>query len=99
MSTSPAADHPGDGAPQGRRLSPVAWLLAGLIHAYRLVRAGRPSPCRFEPSCSQYGLDALHEHGALRGGWLTLRRIGRCRPGGGLGYDPVPLSTRKAAHV
>lgn len=81
------------------RRNPVALVLLALIHLYRLVRAGRPSPCRFDPSCSQFGLDAITQHGALRGGWLTVRRIGRCRPGGGMGYDPVPPLPRKAAHV
>ena len=83
----------------GRRPSPLALVFIGAIKAYRLVRTGRPTPCRFDPTCSSYGLDAVLNHGALRGAWLTLRRIGRCRPGGGMGYDPVPLSTRKAAHV
>ena len=46
--------------------------------------------CRFAPSCSRYGLDALERHGALRGSWLTARRILRCHPWGGSGDDPVP---------
>jgi uncharacterized protein len=49
-----------------------------------------PSSCRFSPSCSQYGVEALKKHGALKGGWLTLKRISRCHPWGGSGYDPVP---------
>lgn len=49
----------------------------------------RPS-CRFIPSCSQYMLEAVEKHGVRRGLLLGLRRIGRCRPGGGYGYDPVP---------
>jgi putative membrane protein insertion efficiency factor len=49
-----------------------------------------PSSCRFTPSCSQYGVEALKKHGALKGGWLTLKRISRCHPWGGSGYDPVP---------
>jgi uncharacterized protein len=64
-------------------------LLLG-IRAYRYVRAGRPSPCRYWPSCSAYGLEAIERHGALRGGWLTVRRLGRCHPWGGHGADPVP---------
>jgi putative membrane protein insertion efficiency factor len=51
---------------------------------------GRPSPCRFTPSCSSYALEALEVHGTLRGIWLTLRRFIRCRPFGPSGYDPVP---------
>lgn len=46
--------------------------------------------CRFNPSCSQYMIDAIREWGALKGVWLGLRRIGRCHPWGGHGYDPVP---------
>lgn len=64
-------------------------LLLGVAF-YQAFRRGRPSPCRFEPSCSVYGAEALTRFGALRGSWLTIRRIGRCRPGGGFGLDPVP---------
>ena len=46
--------------------------------------------CRFQPTCSVYAIDALRAHGALKGGWLTLRRLLRCHPLGGSGYDPVP---------
>lgn len=46
--------------------------------------------CRFEPSCSTYAIEALQLHGALRGSWLAARRISRCHPWGGSGYDPVP---------
>lgn len=46
--------------------------------------------CRFVPTCSQYAVEALRKHGPLRGSWLTLRRILRCHPWGGSGYDPVP---------
>jgi len=49
-----------------------------------------PSSCRFTPSCSNYGIEAFKKHGALKGFWLTLKRIGRCHPWGGSGYDPVP---------
>jgi putative membrane protein insertion efficiency factor len=48
--------------------------------------------CRFQPTCSHYSLEALRIHGALRGSWLTLRRILRCHPLGGHGFDPVPQS-------
>ena len=46
--------------------------------------------CRFQPTCSEYTIEALREHGALRGTWLAGKRIGRCHPWGGSGYDPVP---------
>jgi putative membrane protein insertion efficiency factor len=65
-------------------------VLAGLIRLYQVAASPFPSPCRFSPSCSAYALDALDRHGALRGGWLALRRIARCHPFGGSGYDPVP---------
>lgn len=45
--------------------------------------------CRFEPTCSRYFLEAVETHGVLRGSWLGLRRLGRCQPWGGQGYDPV----------
>ena len=49
-----------------------------------------PPSCRFTPSCSQYGVEALQKYGALKGGWLTLKRLGRCQPFHPGGYDPVP---------
>jgi putative membrane protein insertion efficiency factor len=49
-----------------------------------------PPTCRFAPSCSAYAIEALERHGAFRGGWLTLKRLLRCHPWGGSGYDPVP---------
>lgn len=64
--------------------------LTGSIRMYQRLRDGRPSPCRFEPSCSNYALQAIETHGALRGGWLSVRRLSRCRPFGGKGWDPVP---------
>ena len=49
-----------------------------------------PPSCRFQPSCSAYAITALRRYGALRGGWLAARRLLRCHPWGGSGYDPVP---------
>ena len=46
--------------------------------------------CRFTPTCSQYGVEAIKKHGPFTGGWLTLKRIARCNPWGGHGHDPVP---------
>ncbi|MEL7000607.1 MAG: membrane protein insertion efficiency factor YidD [Pseudomonadota bacterium] len=74
-------------------MSPLAWIVALPIRAYRLV--GSPwvgRNCRFAPTCSEYALEALERHGAFRGTWLMVRRIARCRPRGGSGYDPVPGS-------
>ena len=69
---------------------PVARLLVMFIRAYQLARLGRVSPCRFTPTCSHYAIEAVSHHGAWRGLGLALRRLGRCRPGGPSGYDPVP---------
>ena len=72
-------------------MSPVAHVLWGVVRGYQLLLSPLlPPACRFEPSCSRYALEALTVHGALRGGWLTLRRLLRCHPWGGMGYDPVP---------
>ena len=60
------------------------------IRLYQLLRANRPSPCRYVPSCSEYAVEALERHGVHRGGWLAVRRLSRCRPLGGTGFDPVP---------
>ena len=69
----------------------TARLLRGVIHLYRgTLSPLLPRACRFEPSCSAYGLEALSLHGAGRGSWLTLKRLCRCHPWGGYGYDPVP---------
>jgi putative membrane protein insertion efficiency factor len=46
--------------------------------------------CRYTPTCSQYGMDAIKKYGGFKGGWLTLKRIARCNPWGGHGHDPVP---------
>jgi putative membrane protein insertion efficiency factor len=69
---------------------PVARALLALISLYQTARAGRPSPCRYWPTCSAYGHEAIARHGATRGGWLTLRRVLRCHPWGRSGVDPVP---------
>jgi uncharacterized protein len=71
-------------------MSPLARALHAAVRGYRRLSAGRASPCRYDPSCSAYALEALERHGAGRGTWLTLRRLLRCHPWGGVGWDPVP---------
>jgi len=71
--------------------SPVARAILALIGLYRAAISPRlPPACRFTPSCSAYAEEAVRRHGAARGGWLALRRLLRCQPLGGKGYDPVP---------
>jgi uncharacterized protein len=86
-STSPGAGSPAAGQ---RRPTPIARLLLGLVHLYRLTAAVRAPRCRFLPTCSGYAVEALREHGALRGTWLAVRRVGRCHPWNPGGIDPVP---------
>ncbi len=63
----------------------------GLIRFYQLAISPWLAPrCRFTPTCSQYGIDALRKHGPVKGTWLTLKRISKCHPWGSHGHDPVP---------
>ncbi len=78
-------------APSARpRSAAAARVVKALIRGYQTVRVGRVSPCRFTPTCSHYALEAVDRHGARRGLALAARRLGRCRPGGPFGFDPVP---------
>lgn len=61
-----------------------------LVRLYQRVFTGRPSPCRYWPSCSSYAHEALEQHGLVRGAWMAARRLARCHPWGGQGIDPVP---------
>lgn len=66
-------------------------ILIGLIRIYQIVLSPLLGPrCRFNPTCSQYGIEALKTHGALKGGWLTLKRVLKCHPLHTGGDDPVP---------
>ena len=72
-------------------MSPLAHLLKGLVLAYRYSLSSLiGNECRFRPTCSEYAMDAITAHGAIRGGWLAIRRMARCHPWGGSGWDPVP---------
>jgi hypothetical protein len=66
------------------------WLISPMLS----VITGPGSGCRYQPTCSHYMLEAVEAHGTLRGVWLGVKRLGRCHPWGGAGYDPVPLTTR-----
>lgn len=73
----------------------LAWPLLALIWLYGFaVSPWLGNNCRYEPSCSAYAAEALRQHGAFRGSLLAVRRIGRCHPWGGSGYDPVPEKER-----
>jgi len=69
-----------------------AWPLLGLVWIYsNAISPLLGTNCRFQPTCSAYAVEALQRYGGFKGGWLVLRRIGRCHPWGGSGYDPVPI--------
>ncbi len=68
----------------------VAVLVAPILFYRRYVSPLTPPACRFTPTCSQYALEALRKHGPFKGLYLAVRRILRCHPWGGSGYDPVP---------
>lgn len=69
---------------------PARRTVGTVIRLYQAVTAYRPPRCRFVPSCSDYALEAISVHGVVRGGWLSMRRLARCHPVGGHGFDPVP---------
>lgn len=73
----------------------VKWTAASpfvaLVKIYQLcISPFTPAACRFRPTCSEYTIQALRKHGIFKGGWLAVKRISRCHPWGGSGYDPVP---------
>ena len=86
-----APSHDEGGPPDGpRRPSPLARRALGLLALYRATAVIRTPRCRFLPTCSGYAVEAVRTHGALRGSWLAVRRIGRCHPWNLGGFDPVP---------
>lgn len=69
----------------------LAWPLILVARFYQIaISPWLGGNCRFDPTCSTYTIEALQRHGVLKGSWLAVRRIGRCNPWGGSGYDPVP---------
>jgi putative membrane protein insertion efficiency factor len=73
----------------------LARVLTSLIRGYQLAISPLTLPsCRFHPTCSEYARQAIETHGAVRGTWLGAKRICRCHPWGGHGYDPVPRGRR-----
>lgn len=74
----------------------LSYPLLGMIRFYqRFISPVTPAACRYSPTCSQYTLEAIKLHGAFSGSWLGLKRIARCHPWGGSGYDPVPDKLQK----
>lgn len=74
-----------------RPLELLTWLLVQMVRLYqRFISPLTPPSCRFTPTCSQYAVEALRKYGPFKGSWLALRRLLRCHPWGGSGYDPVP---------
>lgn len=72
-------------------MTPLAHIIALPVRFYRLVFSPMVGKsCRYQPTCSAYAMEALETHGALKGSWLAAKRIGKCHPFGGSGYDPVP---------
>jgi putative membrane protein insertion efficiency factor len=75
----------------------LAWPLILLVRFYRLaISPWLGGNCRFDPTCSSYAIEALQKYGAVRGSWMAAKRIGRCNPWGGSGYDPVPANPKES---
>lgn len=69
----------------------LSYIFLAPIYFYKYtISPMLPPSCRYTPTCSEYGIAAIKKYGPFKGGWLTLKRLGRCNPWGGNGYDPVP---------
>ena len=78
------------------RVKPATRVALAVVRAYQLsIRPLLSGQCRYLPTCSQYAAEAIATHGALRGGWMGMRRVMRCHPFGGSGLDPVPQLLKK----
>ena len=66
-------------------------VVCSAVRVYQLARVGRAPKCRYVPSCSAYTLEAVQQHGTIKGTWLAVRRLLRCHPWGSMGWDPVPV--------
>jgi hypothetical protein len=88
-------DHP---VGQARRTTPASRLVVGAIRIYQQLRTGRPTGCRYLPTCSTYAVEAVQHFGVVRGLWLASRRLSRCHPWGGQGIDPVPDRSGACPH-
>lgn len=98
--TANAADHTQSGEDptlRANRVTVPARVLGLPIRAYRLVSVHLAPRCRYFPSCSAYALEALEVHGAAKGSWLAVKRVGRCHPWHEGGLDPVPPATVRRA--
>lgn len=85
-------------SPPERRPGPAAAVALAAIAGYRRLLSPVLGPhCRFHPTCSAYAAEAIARFGLRRGGWLALRRVGRCHPWGGSGYDPVPTGPDRSS--
>lgn len=69
----------------------MKYIFIYVIKAYQyIISPLLPNACRYNPTCSQYGVEAFNKYGVFKGFWLTIKRISRCHPWGGSGYDPLP---------